>query len=262
MAHDDHGFVLDRVLGMGQEHGGADVTPSFHAQLDAIDDALVTAGLQVADQMPELVELWLAGDPSCIARSEELARSVAIDCERIDDAGFVMLALQAPKGGDLRRLVALLRLTLDVDRSASLLRHACLSQRTVNPRQLPEPVRSQVGEMARLSALVFAAGLDAWRTRDALALHDVDRADEDVDELQRVLLEAASGDVEGSGAEMLVLGLLTRYFERIADHGVEIARDAAFVATGERIRVGRRRYEDDPAAESAGDDVTRPDGES
>jgi phosphate uptake regulator len=32
-----------------------------------------------------------------------------------------------------------------------------------------------------------------------------------------------------------VLGLVARYLERIADHGVAIARDTAFASTGERV---------------------------
>jgi phosphate transport system protein len=248
MVPDDSSFVIDRMLDMVEQATPPDGKASFHAQLDSIDDSFVTTGLRLAEQMPGLIEDWLSGDPSCIERSSELARETSIDCERIDEAGFVLLALQAPVGGDLRRLVALLRMTLDVDRSASLLRHACLSLETASPRHLAEPMRSQVAEMARLAGEVFAAGIDAWRRRDALAVHDVDKSDEDVDELQRVLLAAARSD-EDPGKEMLVLGLLTRYFERIADHGVEVARDAAFVATGERIRVGRHRV---PSPEGTG----------
>lgn len=234
---------LDRILAMS-EHDAPEARRAFHHDLDAIDDAFVTAGLHVAEALPELSGAFLAGDREVIPHAEALAVATADACEDVDEAGFILLARQAPVSGDLRRLVALLRMTVDVHRSASLLRHACLTLETFDPRFLADPVRSQLEELAMQASDVFAAGMDAWRRRDALAVREVDAQDEDVDELQRVLLRETTRGGDEIGEGMLVLGLLARYYERIADHGVEIARDAAFVATGQRIRVGRRRFDD------------------
>lgn len=234
--------ILERITSMS-EPTVPDVRHAFHDELASIDDAFVTAGLYVAEAMPRLVAGFLAGDRTVLAESEALAVATANTCELVDEAGFVLLARQAPVSGDLRRLVALLRMTVDVHRSASLLRHACHTLKTFDPRFLAEPLRSQLEEMAVRSSDVFAAGMDAWRRRDALAVTEVDRLDEAVDELQKGLLRETQLGGEDIGEGMLVLGLLTRYFERIADHGVEIARDAAFVATGERVRVGSRAKE-------------------
>jgi phosphate transport system protein len=238
-----------------------DTRPAFHHELDAIDDAFVTIGLEVAEAMPELSMAFLSGDRDVIPRVEALATRTADACEAVDESGFILLARQAPVGGDLRRLVALLRMTVDVHRSASLLRHACVTLETCDPRFLADTVRSQLEELAIQSCEVFAAGMDAWRRRDALAVGEVDAMDENVDELQRVLLRETSRGGEELGEGMLVLGLLARYYERIADHGVEIARDAAFVATGQRVRVGSRRFEHHvDVAEESGDGGDAPGG--
>ena len=69
---------------------------------------------------------------------------------------------------------------------------------------------------------------------------EIDDADEAVDQLRDRLIETAATADMASDA-VLVLGQMGRYFERIADHGVSIARDAAFVATGQRVRTGKRR---------------------
>ena len=257
-ADGDH-VPLDRILTMST-YETTDTRPAFHHELDAMDDAFVTIGLEVAEAMPELSMAFLSGDRDVIPRAEALATRTADACEEVDEAGFILLARQAPVGGDLRRLVALLRMTVDVHRSASLLRHACVTLETCDPRFLADTVRAQLEELAMQACDVFAAGMDAWRRRDALAVGEVDALDENVDELQRVLLRETSRGGEDLGEGMLVLGLLARYFERIADHGVEIARDAAFVATGQRIRVGSRRFEDHVVARGepgdADDDAT------
>lgn len=216
------------------------VRVDFHGQLDAMDDAFVRAALSVGESLPRMTASFLDGDQSIMQDAIEQSIRVGEVIEQIEDRGFVLLAREAPVAGDLRRLVALLRLTTDVDRSAALLKHVCLTLERFDPRFLPEGLRGQLLELATRAADVFTGGVNAWRRRDALAVSEVDDDDEDVDRLQQLLLEKAA-EMDAAGDEMLVLGLIARYYERIADHGVAIAQDAAFVATGERVRVGKRR---------------------
>lgn len=218
----------------------AEVRLDFHERLDGLDDAFVTAAVAVAEALPTFTRRFLHGDHDVIQDAVDLSVRTGEAMERVEDEGFVVLARESPVAGDLRRLVALLRLTTDVDRAAALLKHACLTLEKFDPRFLREDLRAQVAELADRATRVFVAGIDAWRRRDALAVGEVDDADEDVDRLQELLLERAAA-MEDGGDEMLVLGLIARYYERIADHGVAIAQDATFVATGQRVKVGKRR---------------------
>ena len=218
----------------------AEVRVDFHNALDALDDAFVSQALEVAQALPRLTAGFMSGDHEVMDEAIALSVRTGEVVEHIEDQGFILLARESPVAGDLRRLVALLRLTTDVDRSAALLKHACLTLEKFDPRFLPEDLRTQVAELADRATRVFTAGIDAWRRRDALAVGEVDDADEDVDRLQQLLLEKAAS-LDEAGDEMLVLGLIARYYERIADHGVAIAQDAAFVATGQRVKVGKRR---------------------
>jgi phosphate transport system protein len=68
-------------------------------------------------------------------------------------------------------------------------------------------------------------------------VYEIDGMDSDVDTMRDGLLELAEGRMEGS-AELLLLGLLARYYERIADHGVAFAQHATFALTGDRVQVG------------------------
>lgn len=225
------------------QHEG-EVRVEFHNQLDGMDDAFVRAALEVAEELPRLTAAFLGGDETVMEESIDLSVRVGEAVEDIEDRGFILLARESPVAGDLRRLVALLRLTTDVDRSAALLKHVCLTLQRFDPRFLSADLRAQLTELADRATHVYAAGIDAWRRRDALAVREVDDADEDVDRLQQLLLEKAA-QLEAAGDEMLVLGLIARYYERIADHGVAIAQDAAFVATGQRVKVGKRRRSED-----------------
>lgn len=212
----------------------------FHAELDAIDETFVAGAVQVGERLTGATAPFLAGDGSLMGEAVDLSIRIGELMEEVQDRGFVLLALEAPVAGDLRRLVALLRLASDVDRSAALLKNVCLTLSRFDPRHLDDELRTRLAELADRSGQVFAAGIRAWQDKDALAVMEVDDLDEEVDRLEQSILEKASARAD-AGDEMLVLGLIARYYERIADHGVAIAQDATFVATGQRVKVGKRR---------------------
>jgi phosphate transport system protein len=209
----------------------------YQQWLDDIDDELVGGGLLVSETLPRVTRAFLEGDRTCIGEVRAMAGEVTDRCRRVEEQGFLLLAREAPVAGDLRRLVSILRLVFAVERSASLLRHVAEMLDRFDPRLLPIDVRDKVQELASGSAVVFGRGLDAWRRRDGLAVREVDALDDDVDTLRDGLLAVAERRLEGS-SELLLLGLLARYYERIADHGVAFAQHATFSVTGERVQVG------------------------
>jgi phosphate transport system protein len=76
--------------------------------------------------------------------------------------------------------------------------------------------------------------VDAWRRHDPLAATELQVRDDHADLLQKVLLTdiyTGSQSVE----ESVSLALIARYYERIADHGVEMARQVTYFLTGDRL---------------------------
>lgn len=209
-----------------------DLRGDFHRNLEALDEHLVEAGALIVAALPRLTRAFLAGDRASIEDAEEMAGDVQTRCAAVREQGFVLLARESPVGGDLRQLVAILRTTIDVDRSASLLKHVLRSLTWFDPSDLPPSLRGTLAELAVRSGQVFRGGVDAWRRRDALAVAELDAADDRVDALQEELLTCSTE--AGLGSELIVIGLLARYFERLADHGVVLARETSFVVTGER----------------------------
>jgi phosphate transport system protein len=207
---------------------------AFRRTLEGIDELFTAAAVAVGEAMPGFHRAYLAGDRRVIDDARALARRTASEMAGVEQSAFVLLAREAPVGRDLRRLVAILRLVHDVERSAALLRHVCETLRRLDPRTLPPRLLSFVEELGGRATEVYVRGVEAWRRRDALAVSEVDELDELVDGLQlRVYAELSS--IVGLGEAPLVVGLVTRYYERLADHAVTISRDAAFVATGDRV---------------------------
>jgi phosphate transport system protein len=213
------------------------VRHSFQTWLDTIDDELIAGANLVADALPRISRGFLGADRGCIAEAQVMTSAVGARCRQVEEQGFLLLAREAPVAGDLRRLVAILRLVTAVERSAALLRHVAETLDRLDPRRLPADLRLHLEELAGRSGEVFRHGVDAWRQRDGLAVTEVDRLDEAVDTLRNRVLERAEAELE-EPAELVLLGLLARYYERIADHGVSFAQHATFAVTGERVEVG------------------------
>ncbi len=207
----------------------------YHRQLQDIEDTLLEAAYRIAELMPRVSRAWTRGDASIAAEAAALRADVAQDCERVEDECFRLMATQTPVAGDLRTIVTLLRLVTHVDRSSALLSHVAASTDQVDTEQLPGWMMALVQDLAERSAEVFRLGLDAWRARDLDGLVAVNDADEGVDQLQVQILGRAQ-EHELANDALVSIGLLVRYYERIADHGVAFSRDVAFVVTGRRRR--------------------------
>lgn len=232
---------------MSAEVGRGDLPPlhephrpvrvDYQRWLDEVDDELVGAGLAVAEALPRIVRAFLDADPACVDEARVLAADVTERCRHVEEQGFLLLAREAPVAGDLRRLVAILRLVFSVERAAALLRHVAEAVDRFDARRLPDELRQQVEELGIRSAEVFRRGVDAWRQRDGLAVHDLDELDTGIDTLRSGIVRRAADELDAS-ADLTVIGLLARYFERIGDHGVSFAQHSTFAVTGERVELG------------------------
>ncbi len=206
----------------------------FQERLATCDRALVSAGRQVGSAVAPVTAAFVEAD--AYAGSELMAGPLSIDdeCVRLEEACYLLLAREAPVAGDLRRVVAILRSVADVQRSANLLRHVVESLTWIHPPSMPDDLRQTIGQLGTVSGEIFSAGVTAWDVHDGLAANELDGADDQVDLLQKWLLtELYTG--RQSVEEAVSLALVARYYERVADHGVEMARQVAYFLTGDRF---------------------------
>ena len=206
---------------------------AFAGQLDALDAELVAVASLVAETVEPVTAAFLAGDRRDAGVAMTLETEIAQRCTALEDECMAVLARQAPVAGDLRRVVAVLRGVGDVRRTASLLRHVAASLRWVNPPSLRPTLRTLISQLGGTSAGVFAGAVDAWRRRDPLSVVELHGLDDRADLGQKLLLgELYQG---GQSLEAAVsIALVARYYERIADHGVELAAQLTFALTGDR----------------------------
>ncbi|MCW2654721.1 MAG: phosphate uptake regulator, PhoU [Mycobacterium sp.] len=170
-----------------------------------------------------------------------LAEQVITDYDRIaemsacaaDDA-FVLLALQAPVAGDLRAIVGSIQIVADVERMGALALHVAKIARRRHPRHaVPEEVNGCFAEMGRVAVELANSAREVLMSRDPEAAARIDADDDAMDELHRHLFGVLMDRRWKHGVAAAVdVTLLSRFYERFADHAVQVARRVIFQATG------------------------------
>ena len=138
--------------------------------------------------------------------------------------------------GDLRVIVSALRMVSELERMGDLSVHvAKIARLRVPGVAVPEEVRPTVARMAEVAEDMVARVAEIITERDVDAAIVLSRDDDEMDMLRRTSFSQLLSDDWEHGVEAAVdIALLGRYYERIADHAVSIARRVVFLVTGEQ----------------------------
>lgn len=220
------------MSGAGSSAGSAAGRQRFHRRIASLQRAVLAIGQEVQRSIPEATEAWLRRDCDAGRRVDARTAGWSARARDVELAVYDLLATQQPMAMDLRQLTALVRLTESVGRSGDLVAHigrsACFER---DPAAFSPSLRTLVVEMGTVATRLFADALAAFDAEDGGAASEVEECDQELDllrnELFSVLLEGGIGK-----APAIDLALLGRFYERLGDHAVEIARRTSFVSTG------------------------------
>ncbi|RLV47603.1 phosphate transport system regulatory protein PhoU [Nocardioides mangrovicus] len=208
---------------------------AYADQLDGIRQDLVTMSRLVRTAVSQATESLLNGDAN---RAEQVISSDAeIDRKReeIEERSFELLSLQNPVAGDLRMLIAALRMVSEFERMGDLSVHVAKIARLRVPEiAVPEELEPTISRMAAIAEVMVGKVEVIIAERDADGARQLEEADEEMDKLRRSSFRDLLDSDWKHGVEAAVdIALLGRYYERIADHAVSIARRVAFLVTGD-----------------------------
>jgi phosphate transport system protein len=209
---------------------------AYTDQLDSVRDDLLTMTRLVGEAVSQATKALLEGDAT-------LAEKVISDDDavdqlrvRIEDHSFELLSLQNPVAGDLRMLVASLRMVGEFERMGDLSVHiAKIARLRVPEVAVPAELVPTISRMATVAELMVAKVGHIIADSDVAAAEELEQVDEEMDRLRRSSFRELLGADWKYGVEAAVdIALLGRYYERIADHAVSIARRVVFLVTGEQ----------------------------
>ena len=208
---------------------------AFHEQLDSLTDMLSKmcglAGLAMDRATQALLQADLAMAEQVISDHDELVRMQT----RAAEAAFELLALQAPVAGDLRLVFGSFQNVADAERMGALALHVAKIARRRHPNPaLPEEVKGYFAEMGRIAIDLGNSAKDVVLSRDPKQAAQISKKDDAMDQLHQQLFSVLMDKEWKHGVAAAVdVTLLGRFYERFADHAVEIGRRVIFQATGE-----------------------------
>ena len=208
---------------------------AFHQQLDdlivGIADMCGSAGQAMESATQALLQADLLLAEQVITDHNVILQQA----RKTEEQALTVLALQAPVAGDLRAVVSALKNIADVDRMAALALHvAKLTRRRHPAKVLPEEVNGYFTEMGRIAVDMGSNVKQVVLSKDTHRAEQLADDDDDMDNLHRHLFSVLMDREWKHGVAAAVdVTLLGRYYERFADHAVEIGRRVIFTATGE-----------------------------
>ncbi len=159
---------------------------------------------------------------------DQLYRQIELD-------SVTLIALQSPVARDLRLLSTLMQLVRDLERIGDYAED--LGEISARLFLYPvHPCMAQVEQMLNRCQAMLSMSLMALSDLDAEAGLQVKRKDDAVDDDYEALynLLAHQTDIQGKAEPILLLVLVIRHLERMADHATNIGQRVAYIVTGKR----------------------------
>jgi phosphate transport system protein len=173
------------------------------------------------------------------------ARLDEIEAE-IERRAIRLIALRQPVADDLRRTVAALKISMNLERCGDLAKNIAKRALVIAEADPLTPVTRSIERMGELVAGRLKDVLDAFAARDIDRARQVWQRDQEVDEhydsIFRELLTYMMGDPRtiASCAHLL---FVAKNLERIGDHATNIAEIIVYEITGETLTEQRPKLD-------------------
>jgi len=207
----------------------------FQNQLSDVQTRLVEMAESVTVIMDKASNAFLTSDVAMADEAIALAEANENRALALDEIVIRVLAKQSPVARDLRILVSALRISASLERMGALAGHVAAIARYRYPGSaVPAALRDTFAEMGRLDVELGRRVSTLLKNTDVNLAREIQAEDARVDELHRHVFSVVLGEGWTENAMYTVdVTLASRYFERFADHVVDISTKVSYLTTGE-----------------------------
>lgn len=180
-------------------------------------------------------------------RDAEVARSVIENDREVDrlevqfeEECLKVLALYQPVAGDLRYIIAMLKINNDLERIGDQAVNLAMCAMDLAKKQ-PVELPFDFPEMADKAKQMLKDALDAFVRLDFELARKVMESDDAVDEINRTMYRRVEIEIRNDPEQVTTLILymtVSRNLERIADLATNISEDVVYLIEGEIVRHG------------------------
>ena len=156
----------------------------------------------------------------------------------VEEDCLKVLALHQPVAGDLRLIIAILKINNDLERVGDLAVNIAERAAFLATREKIETPPDFM-KMAEISREMLKKSLDALVTEDSAMAHKVCGMDDAVDAINREMYILIQNEIKKDPSRMeslIHLLSVSRHLERVADLATNIAEDVIYMIDGEIVR--------------------------
>lgn len=189
-----------------------------------VETALADAARALDTLDADLADQVRRGD----AEIDALEARITTDCANL-------IALRTPVGGDLRTVLAVMKIAANLERCGDYAKNLAKRSKVIGgPSVLADP-RASVRRMCRAVGLLLKDALDAFAARDAGLAEEVRQRDHDIDQMYNALFrELLTHMLEDSRSitPAMQLHFIAKNIERVGDHVTTIAEQVIYLVRG------------------------------
>ncbi|HXZ71140.1 MAG TPA: phosphate signaling complex protein PhoU [Streptosporangiaceae bacterium] len=201
----------------------------FHRELGAIEASVIELFTMVAEDVPRAADALLNGNSGAARELADRDRVIDALYPQIEDLADREMLLQQPLASDFRLLVSVLRVVPELERTHDLIVDIARRGTLILSQDLSARSRALIEQMGNLASEMWREAVDCWCERDRSAAVALGERDDEMDELYASLMaELASGGM--TLPVTMELTLVARFYERLADHAVNVARRVIYLA--------------------------------
>jgi phosphate transport system protein len=214
---------------MTEHHPGRQERQAFDRELGAIEAKVIELFAMVAEDLPRATDALLNGNSEAARALAERDRAIDALYPEIEELADHELLLQQPAASDFRLLISVLRVVPELERSHDLIVDIARRGNLILSQDLSARSRGLIEHMGNLASEMWREAVDCWCERDRSAAVALGEHDSEMGDLYAGLMaELASGEM--TLPVTMQLTLVARFYERLADHAVNIARRVIYLA--------------------------------
>ncbi len=215
------------------------VREAYHKDLHKLREEILNMGSIVGKTIGDAVLSLKNRDVELAQKVIDMDKDIDALDHSIEENCMRLLALQQPMARDLRLIISVLKMSIDLERIGDLsLEIAVITKMTAN---MP-PVKPLVDipRMSEICQEMIRDCMNAFENKDVELAKKVAGRDDEIDalfdQIRRELITIMIEDPKKiTGAQHLTF--VARYLERIGDHITNLCESVVFMVTGERVEL-------------------------
>ena len=203
--------------------------------LTLVNNDLVAITTLVGSAMNLATQSLLNADLSLAEKVIHADANIDALCSAVESRCLELLEDKRSTGSELRSIIGALRIAASLERMGDLAEHVAKQARMRYPNAaVPQDLRETFAIMGGVAEAIVSKSGAVIATKDVSLASEIASHDAEMDFRHRELFTIVLSPSWAHGVEAAIdVTLLSRYYERYADHAVSVTRRVINVVTGE-----------------------------